>query len=401
MPHDADGRLSKMEITWVDRVQKRFCNQREPLGHRWRRGLTCLSAALAQGGEWGFLGPMELTMPRRTPTAQGSMNEQRNRSTAALRSDASLAQILACPIDFVESIEFRRPGAEGRLFDRASEVREADVTWYRPLMDPIGTVTGLPKKAKASVVFTKAEELVIFLQYNYARFRVRRMQDRIKSPHPGTRQRTELLNWYRIAQRLRHQIAEANIALVLAMSKRIRMGDMDFSDLISEGNMALMRSIDKFDVGRGFKFSTYSCRAILKAFSRHGSKHLRYRQRFGASYDPEFEQSNYPEERRADELRDSADEVKQMVLQNHADLTDVERKVIHHRFRIGPGDAAGLRHERPRTLAQVGQMIGLTKERVRQIQNKALGKLRLAVEESSLPQPERAAFRHSWRQSAG
>ena len=340
-------------------------------------------------------------MPRRTPTTQGSTNERRKRSTTALQSNASLAEILACPVDFVESIEFRRPGAERRLFDEAPEVREADVTWYRPLMDPIGTVTGPPKKPKVSVVLTKAEELVIFLQYNYARFRVRRMQDRIKSPRPGIRQRTELLNWYRIAQRLRHQIAEANLALVLAMSKRIRMGDMDFSDVISEGNMALLRSIDKFDIGRGFKFSTYACRAILKAFSRHGSKHLRYRQRFGASYDPEFERSNYPEERRADELRDSADEVKQMVLQNQADLTDVEREVIHQRFRIGPGDAAGLRHERPRTLAQVGCMIGLTKERVRQIQNKALGKLRLAVEESTLPQPERAAFRQSWRQSAG
>jgi len=390
-----------MEIAWVGRIFKRICNECEPLGHRWRRGFTCLSAALSQGGEWGFLGPMELTMPQRTPTSQSSANEQRKRSATELRSDTSLAQILACPIDFVESIEFRRPGAEKRLFDHAPEVREADVTWYRPLMDPIGTVTGLPKKPKASVVLTRAEELVIFLQYNYARFRVRRIQDRIKSPQPGIRQRTELLNWYPIAQRLRHRIAEANLALVLAMSKRIRMGDMDFSDLISEGNMALLRSIDKFDVGRGFKFSTYSCRAILKAFSRHGSKHLRYRQRFGASYDPEFEQSNYPDERRVDELRDSADEVKQMVLQNHADLTDVERNVIHHRFRIGPGDAAGLRHERPRTLAQVGRMIGLTKERVRQIQNKALGKLRRAVEESSLPRPERAAFRHSWRQSAG
>ncbi|MDP6311375.1 MAG: sigma factor-like helix-turn-helix DNA-binding protein, partial [Phycisphaerales bacterium] len=81
----------------------------------------------------------------------------------------------------------------------------------------------------------------------------------------------------------------------------------------------------------------------------------------------------------------SADEVKHLVLGNHADLTEVEREVIHHRFRIGPGEAAGLRYERPRTLAQVGKLIGLTKERVRQIQNKALRKLRFAVEERSLP----------------
>ncbi|MCP4838316.1 MAG: sigma-70 family RNA polymerase sigma factor [Planctomycetes bacterium] len=340
-------------------------------------------------------------MEERITANNGSENLPSSRAnTPAASEKALLDEILAIPIEYVESDEFRRVGAERRIFDEAPEVRRADVAWYRPLMDPIGTTSKQPRR-RDSIVLTAAEERVIFLQYNYARFRIRRMQDRVKAKRPGPRQREELLLWYRIAQHLRHRIAEANLALVLAMSKRIRLGDMDFSDLISEGNMALMRSIDKFDVGRGFKFSTYACRAILKGFSRHGSKHLRYRQRFGASYDPEFERSNYPEDRRREELRDSADEVKQFVLQNQADLTEVEREVIHHRFRIGPGEAAGLRHERPRTLAQVGKMIGLTKERVRQIQNKALGKLRLAVEESSLPSAERSTFRRSWRESVG
>ncbi|MDP6986866.1 MAG: sigma-70 family RNA polymerase sigma factor [Phycisphaerales bacterium] len=311
-------------------------------------------------------------------------------ATKGRAEDALIREILGTQVEYVDSEEFHRAGAERRLFDEAPPVRRADVTWYRPLMDPIGTAAVKPVRTKDSVVLTAAEERTIFLQYNYARFRVARMQARIKSPRPGVRQRQELLRWYGEAQRLRHQIAESNLALVLAMSKRIRLGDMDFGDLISEGNMALLRSIDKFDVGRGFKFSTYACRAILKSFSRHGGKHLRYRQRFGATYDPEFERSNYPEERRAEELRESADEVKHLVLGNDADLTEVEREVIHHRFRIGPGEAAGLRFERPRTLAQVGKLIGLTKERVRQIQNKALRKLRFAVEERSIPRRERA-----------
>ncbi len=337
-------------------------------------------------------------MARRAAGNPGSRNNPTNGEST---TDLTIAEILATPVDHVDSPEFTRPGAERRIFDDAPEVRRADVGWYRPLMDPNGTSTRTPTKHRDSVVLTAAEEKIIFLQYNYARFRVRRVQDTIKTDRPGIRQRTELLRWYAIAQQLRHSIAEVNLALVLAMSKRIRMGDMEFGDLISEGNMALLRSIDKFDIGRGFKFSTYACRAILKGFSRHGGKHLRYKQRFGATYDPEFERSNYPDERRVADLRESAEEVKQFVLENQADLTDVEREVLHHRFRIGPGDAAGLRHERPRTLAQVGRMIGLTKERVRQIQNKALGKLRLAVEESSLPTRERAAFGQKWRESAG
>jgi len=337
-----------------------------------------------------IIGPMEVIMSRPKPSILPTRGRPNTIGRAKASDDVLIREILGTAVDYVDSEEFHRPGAERRLFDEAPPVRKSDVTWYRPLMDPIGTASVKPVRPKESVVLTAAEERTIFLQYNYARYRVRRMQDRIKSPRPGARQRQELLRWYGEAQRLRHQIAESNLALVLAMSKRIRLGDMEFGDLISEGNMALLRSVDKFDVGRGFKFSTYSCRAILKAFSRHGSKHLRYRQRFGVSYDPEFERSRYPEDRRAEELRESADEVKHLVLGNHADLTEIEREVIHHRFRLGPGEAAGLRHERPRTLAQVGKLIGLTKERVRQIQNKALRKLRFAIEESSLSPRERA-----------
>ncbi len=319
--------------------------------------------------------------------------------TTPSTDEAILARLQEGPMEYVDSEAFAKPNAYRSLFDAADDVRRADVGWYHPLMDAQAADDAGRRKPRESIVLTAAEARIIFLQYNYARYRVHQTQSRLKAKRPGVRQRAEMIRWYRIAEGLRHQIAEANLALVLAMSKRIRMGDMEFTDLISEGNMALMRSIDKFDVGRGFKFSTYACRAILKAFSRHGSKHLRYRQRFGATYDPEYERSNYPEERRLESIRDGAAEVKQFVLTNQADLTEVEREVIHHRFRIGPGEAAGLRHERPRTLAQVGRMIGLTKERVRQIQNKALGKLRLAVQESSMPHSARAAFRRAWQEA--
>jgi RNA polymerase primary sigma factor len=384
----ADGRDKIWELHCSSETFQRMSLCSEPSRCRLRR--VFLGYPCAGTERIPFLCPTGLTMPRSTPTPLRA----RDRTTAVGRvytlEDALVREILNTSVDYVDSEEFTRPGAERRLFDNADPVRQPDVTWYRPLMDPIGTSTAKTTRPKESVVLTAAEERIIFLQYNYARFRVRRMQDRIKSDRLGIRQRQELLRWYAEAQRLRHQIAESNLALVLAMSKRFRLGDMEFGDLISEGNMALLRSVDKFDVGRGFKFSTYSCRAILKAFSRHSGKHLRYRQRFGANYDPDFDRSNFPAERRAEELLDSADEVKHIVLGNHAALTDVEREVIHHRFRIGPGDAAGLRHERPRTLAQVGKLIGLTKERVRQIQNKALRKLRFAIEESSLPLRERA-----------
>ncbi|MFO0783647.1 MAG: sigma-70 family RNA polymerase sigma factor [Phycisphaerales bacterium] len=285
-----------------------------------------------------------------------------------------LAEIMAGPVDYMPHEDFARPGAERRIYDQAPPVRRPDVTWYRPLMDDFGSKNGTARKHD-SVLLTAAEERVLFMQYNFARYRVRTLQDQLggRTPDEGTAR--EMLRWYRTARRYREQIAETNLALVLAMAKRVRLNESDFGDLISEGNMALMRSVDKFDCARGFKFSTYACRAILKAFSRHGLKLAKHRQRFPAEFDPAMEKSNHLETVREQHAKESAAEVRHIVESNRAELNDIERAVIVHRFGLDqPQDAPQL------TLEQVGQLIGVTKERVRQIQNRALEKIKLALE---------------------
>ncbi|MEO1130974.1 MAG: sigma-70 family RNA polymerase sigma factor, partial [Planctomycetota bacterium] len=147
-----------------------------------------------------------------------------------------------------------------------------------------------------------------------------------------------------------------------------------------EGNMALLRGVDKVEGGRGFQFSTYACRAILKAFSRQGMKLSKYRQRFPTDFDPKLERSDYLDTKRAEFVNDAASEVKRIVLENQADLSDIERTVIEHRFRLQSADS----EMKAMTLEQVGQIIGVTKERVRQIQNKALEKIRTELEENYL-----------------
>ena len=75
------------------------------------------------------------------------------------------------------------------------------------------------------------------------------------------------------------------------------------------------------------------------------------------------------------------DELRSILTSNLADLSDVEKKVIQARFAL---DAADPEQARPMTLEQVGEIIGVTKERVRQIQNKALEKLRQTLEDGIL-----------------
>lgn len=302
--------------------------------------------------------------------------------------------ILDQPMDFVDNEAFRAPRARHRIFDKADPVRRADVGWYQPLMHDNGGSSSA--STKESIVLTRDEEATLFLQYNYARYKVATIQKRVGTKQPTQKQSTDLLTWYRTSRALRDQIAESNLALVLAMAKRIRINAQDFSDQISEGNMALLRSVDKFDISRGFKFSTYACRAILKAFARQGMKDTRHKKRFPTTFDPMMESCDAAADRREQAEHDGALEVKQLMLNNDVELSEIEQVVLQHRFGFETG-----RSGRPMTLTQVGTLIGVTKERVRQIQNKALTKLREAVEQRRLPRSKRQYPASGWGMSTG
>ena len=330
----------------------------------------------------GFDGP--------TPTQMGGSGRRVGAGLSAA-DERLLAELLSTEMDYIDSEVFRQPDAEQVIFDEPADIERPDVAWYRPLMDDLTAHAGdrnrhSSTRQRGTVLLSAAQERVLFLQYNYARFRISEIQKSLGPSGPADEQAHEILRWHRIAVRYREQIAETNLALVLAMAKRTRMSEVDFADLVSEGNMALLRSVDKFDCGRGFKFSTYACRAILKAFSRQGMKLSKYRQRFPTDFDPAMEKSNHLETLRAEQERETADEVKHIVLNNDADLSSVERTVIHHRLGIGSDDPG-----EPLTLEQVGQIIGVTKERVRQIQNKALEKIRERLEEGRLLEAARLA----------
>jgi RNA polymerase sigma factor (sigma-70 family) len=300
-----------------------------------------------------------------------------------------LNQIMSQEQDFIPSPAFDEDEAERKIYVDVAPVPLPDTSWYHPVMDDIASARGRTVKSAQQVILTGAQEKILFHKFNFARYQIWKIQHACwatPSRQPTPEQAEEVLKWYRISDQIREQIAETNLALVLAMAKRTRMSEVDFADLVSEGNMALLRAVDKFDAGRGYKFSTYACRAILKAFSRQGMKLSKYRQRFPTDFDPKLEKSNFLEVKRASFEKDAAEEVRRIVVDNRADLSDVERTVIEHRFGLESGEI-----EKPMTLEQVGQIIGVTKERVRQIQNKAMEKIRLQLEAHFLGNKEALA----------
>ena len=281
-------------------------------------------------------------------------------------------------MDFMDSPALHEPDAEHAIFEATPAIPRPGIGWYTTSLDARPD-TDRDRPRTTTTPLTAWEERILFRRYNYARFRVASLQDEIGPGGPTDEQARALLRWSRTAWAWREQLAEMNLGLVLAMTRRMRMKDVDHGELVSEGNMALLRSIDKFDCERGFKFSTYACRAILKSFSRLGMKNTRYRERFPTQFDPALERSNHLEEvRRQRELED-AREVRHIVARNKAHLEAIELTVLRHRFALED------RAARPMTLKEVGVVIGVSKERVRQIQNRALSKIRAAFEEDARP----------------
>jgi RNA polymerase primary sigma factor len=275
---------------------------------------------------------------------------------------------------FMDSPIFRRKRIEKELFDFEVEPQLPMTSWYQPTRDEAVdiSISGAPQLMKGQ------EERLMFLRFNYCKLRLSRLQKLIQKDGLTRERAEEVAEWHRRFEHFREYLVRTNLALVLAMAKRTRLGEVDFAEIVSEGNMALIRAVDKFNVDRGFKFSTYACRAILKAFSRTSLKSVRHRTRFPVEFEPEMEKSDWQDRRRGQVEEDCIDELKAIVDRNLADLSSVEETVIRRRFNWQQQE------ESPLTLEEVGQIIGVTKERVRQIQNKALTKIRSVLEEGVL-----------------
>jgi len=284
-----------------------------------------------------------------------------------------VSEILRGNYAFMDSAVFKNRNIERELFTFDEEPKLPLTSWYQPTREDLEN-----NKLTTPQLMSAAEERLMFLRFNFAKRKLQQLDKKVKQQGITQELADLVIEWHRRFEHFREYLVRTNLALVLAMAKRVRLGDVDFAEVVSEGNMALLRAVDKFNVERGFKFSTYACRAILKAFSRTAMKHNRHRTKFPVEFEPDLEKSDWADKRRDQVEEDCIDELKAIVDRNLADLSSVEETVIRRRFNWDQADDSSL------TLEDVGKIIGVTKERVRQIQNKALGKIRAVMEDGVL-----------------
>ncbi len=232
---------------------------------------------------------------------------------------------------------------------------------------------------------------------------------------------------------LRH-LVEANLRFVVAYAKRFHHSRVSLLDLINEGNIGLIQAAKKFDPGKNVKFITYAVwqfrQAILHALSEHGATfrlpqkqaNVLYRlERSRQALGRELERAP-SEQELADELSMEPGEVRLLLSSNQnilslnepvdeegeaefgdlleqyvipdtdeailresfeetlrealAQLSEKERQILSLRF--------GLGDDNPRTLREIGGALGISRERVRQIENQALAKLRRGAQSRAL-----------------
>ncbi|APW61078.1 sigma-70 family RNA polymerase sigma factor [Paludisphaera borealis] len=224
----------------------------------------------------------------------------------------------------------------------------------------------------------REQEAHLFRQMNYLKHQAVALREKIDPAKVKTTDLDRIEELQEQALAVKNQIIRSNLRLVVSIAKRHVGPSNNFFELVSDGNMSLIRAVEKFDYARGNKFSTYASWAIMKNYARTIPEENYRRDRFVTGHEEMFEAAA---DNRMDEHEyESALKRMQEAIKGMLDrLDDRERLIITSRF--GLGGAA------ERTLEQLGRELGITKERVRQIESRGVDKLRKIAGEQKLDLP--------------
>jgi RNA polymerase primary sigma factor/RNA polymerase sigma factor len=274
-------------------------------------------------------------------------------------------------LEYIPSREFIAPDAQQRI----TAPMPAAATLVRKSRAPAGLPPYLASLYETPLL-TAEQERHLFRKYNYLKYRAANLRDKLDPARPQIRVMNEIERLHREAVATKNQIIQANLRLVVAIMKRY-VNDKDGTfELISDGNISLMRAVEKFDYSRGAKFSTYATWAIQRNNARRFADDIKHRIRFQTSHDnaladsPQQHFDPVQAERAQDERADRVARVLEQL-----DIRD--RQIIERRYGLGGNLDA-------QTLKEVGTELGVSKERVRQLETRAMERLRVLAHQAQL-----------------
>ncbi len=224
------------------------------------------------------------------------------------------------------------------------------------------------------------QEKMLFQRMNYL-LQQAAIQRSMLNPSRPSRVRLELVDrMVSLAAWHRDRIVEANLRLVFSIVKKFVNPNNSFDDLLSDGIVALIRAVEKFDFDRGFRFSTYATQVIRRNSYRTVVLKQQERQKtIGGLQDMDIDFTDEGRESAISEKR--WHELRSRLSVMLDDLDRREKFIIRARFSLGA-------HRKVHTLQALADRLGVSKERVRQLERRALDKLRSMAGDVNLAELE-------------
>ena len=286
-------------------------------------------------------------------------------------------QLIKRPINLIYNPQFDLPNADELILSEPTSARSPD---GKKTVSGRRTPGGLPPYLQALYdvpLLVGDQERDLFRRYNYLKHKADTLRREIDVNRIRTGHLKQIEKLLLQANVVKNRIIRANLRLVVSIAKKHVGGAQTLFELISDGNVSLMRAVEKFDYARGHRFSTYASWAIIRNFARSVPKERYQLDRFSTGHDEVLDIAASlriydPNEVNLPELRESIDALL-------AQLAPRERTILVDHYGL---DDEG----QTKTLDELGRALGLSKERVRQIEIQALTKLRKIIH------PQRADF---------
>ena len=291
------------------------------------------------------------------------------------RIAARVAAVKAAKCDFIDNPEFADRKVQQDIL-ALPLVEEG--TKARLPRRPAGLPNYLAGLYEVPLLSPKHEPLV-FRKMNFLKWKAESLRHSLHPTRPSMKKLEEVEWLLAEAKATRNRIARCNLRLVVSIARKFADQNVSFDEFVSEGNVALMNAVAKFDYGRGFRFSTYATHAIRRAYYRMVQQRGRRNGRMVLGTGEIIAES--PHEHTDRHLNESQYEDFQRLMRKAAgELDDRERQILTARF--GLEESEGVQ-----TLQVVAGQLGICKERVRQLQNRAIVKLRELADEMHIEAP--------------